>query len=183
MALLLRLVRTAEEMDKKNLPGFDFVSAFDGALRFHDEKDFAWVFTWGRAYAELAPTLRMFASDAFGVFFGVHDNDTVAIFWPETGQVESLGLRREEFYEQLAADPDLAIGLQIYRQAVQLLGRPQLDQHFAMVIETALGGRFTADNLRIVNAADHMVTLAGLAHQLRFARADTRMTIPRREGL
>jgi len=153
-------------MDMEKVPGFDGHTAFGGALRFHDALDLSWIDRWGREYGALIPDLRFFASDAFGTMYGLNAAGHVGIFWSETGDVEELGVDREEFFEMIAEDPNGTINLDLYREAVERIGVITYDQHFSFKVETALGGQLAVENLMIMDADAHMRALGAIAQQI-----------------
>lgn len=152
---------------KENLPEYNGRSAFDGALRFFEPEDDSWKSTWGHYYGSLMPDIKIFASDAFGTVFGIVNTDRVAIFWSETGELELLGLGLEEFYEMIIQDPIGTINIDLYRSAIEIHGKPSLEEHFAFKVETALGGKLTTDNIIIMDAKEHFKSMAKIAHQIK----------------
>ena len=160
---------------KSFLPGFDGTRAFGGALRFFDAKNQEWVATWGKYYGNLLPKLRFFAGDAFGLLYGLDSNKKVSIFWTETADIEDLGVSEDEFYQLIQQDPDETINLALYKDAVDKLGEPNLDQDFALKVETALGGQLSIDNLYICDRESHLIGLAKIATQIHKMPAGTRV--------
>lgn len=163
-------------MNKNNLPGFNGSSAYSGGIRFHDVGDMSWRELWGRYYEHLEPNIHIFATDAFGTVYGIGSYDTVVIFWPETGDVEELGITEGEFYGLIAADPDNTINLKLYNDSIVIHGVPALDEHFAFKIETALGGHLTVDNITIMPIKDHYRFMAKLALQIHDMPVGTKIT-------
>ena len=153
--------------DKFSLPGFDGESAFSGAIRFCDNGKKDWEQEWGDFYGSLKPSFRLFATDVFGTAYGLLSNNEVAIFWPETAELESLGIGISEFYEMILADPISTINLDLYMSAVKKYRKPTLDEHFAFKIETALGGELTVENVVIMNSTEHFRSLAKLAIRIK----------------
>lgn len=164
---------------KSELPDYDGTSAYGGALRFHDPADKSWVLRWGHSYCQLMPAIDVFASDAFGTVFGLTEEKEVAVFWPETGELERLGIGPDDFYEMIARDPEGTISLSTYLGAVGLHGKPSPVEHFALRIETAVGGKFSPDNMVIMDADSHLRALGKIALQVSGMPIGTRVTTVR----
>jgi hypothetical protein len=154
------------KIEKSALPGFNGLSAFDGALRFLSKADETWLSKTRSFYGDLFPQLSIFAEDAFGVLFGFDANARVNIFHSESADIEFLGIYEDEFYGIISDDPDGTIGLAFYRQCVSALGRPLLEEHFAFKVETALGGALETKNVSILNRIDHYRALGSIARQI-----------------
>ena len=73
------------------LPDYDGTTAYKGALRFYNHSDKTWETQWGSFYGDMKPSFQLFASDAFGTAYGYLESKEVAIFWPETAELESIG--------------------------------------------------------------------------------------------
>lgn len=151
--------------NRNNLPGYDGKVAFEGALRFIDIND-DWMERWGVSYGVLAPRIHIFASDAFGTMYGLDNSKNVAIFWAETGEIESLGVDEATFLSMIMDAPNDTINLDLYRNATQKYGAINTQQHFAFRVETALGGEVALENLMIMDADEHMRGLGMLAQQI-----------------
>lgn len=161
---------------KHELPGFNGITAFDGALRFIDANN-TWMSRWGDSYGDLAPKLKLVASDAFGTMYGLDEAGKMSIFWSETGEIESLDIDEHEFFSLIAKDPDGTINLDLYQAAVQKLGQINQNQHFAFKVETAMGGLVALDNLMIMDADEHMRSLGAIAQQIRNIQPGTKINI------
>jgi hypothetical protein len=148
-----------------SLPGFDGKTALSGALRFGSQD--ALLKAWATDSGQPAPKMQSFASDSFGVVYGIDSNGKVAIFWPETGEVERLGVSKDEFYELVKKDPEGTVNLSLYQDATKKLGPLAPEEHFAFKIETALGGPLTVENVLKMKAADHMRSLGKIAREIR----------------
>lgn len=146
---------------------FDGAAAFKGALRFFDPDDDRWKTSWGVSYGPLMPNIRLFASDAFGVMYGLDDDDKAVIFWSETAELERLGVTEEEFYRLIKQDPDGTISYGLHVDAEKIYGRLGLDQHFAFKIELAMGGELSVKNIMVMDAVAHMNALGKLAQRIR----------------
>jgi hypothetical protein len=152
---------------KEQLPDFDGVSAFQGALRFLSDGDNALLHEWAIGYQGIAPDIAPFASDSFGVLYGLDSQNQVAIFWPETGEIEQLQTNKEDFLGLILEDPNSTINLDVYLQGIVKLGLLTRSQHFALKIELAVGGKFSVDNLIKMDAKEHMRALGKLARQFK----------------
>ena len=73
------------------LPDYDGTTAYKGALRFYNHSDKTWETQWGSFYGDIKPSFQLFASDAYGTAYGYLESKEVAIFWPETAELESIG--------------------------------------------------------------------------------------------
>jgi hypothetical protein len=124
---------------------------------------------WRSFYGELAPEWDSFGEDAFGVQYLISPGEApvVAIFWSETGEVEHLGVGPSEFLDMVSEDPENTISLGFYRACVARYGELPLGKHFAMRVESALGGQLAVDNVVPMDALEHMRALAHIAGQLR----------------
>ncbi len=135
-----------------------------GALRFYaPDKRHDWLSFYGSLVKE---PLSFFAEDAFGVQFALINGD-VAIFQTETAELETLGMAQSEFYQTILNDPDGTLSWSLYKTAVQLLGKPSSDQHFAFKVELALGGQPVIENIEIINSFDHFKMMASIAKQIK----------------
>ncbi len=123
--------------------------------------------TWKGAYGSAAPDLYLFAEDAFGVQFGFEADGSVARFWNETGDVEALDLGLGEFFEAISLDPEGTISAETYRAADRQIGPLTLREHFAMRVETAVGGKFNCDNMIRMDSIEHMRACGSVAQQIR----------------
>lgn len=151
-------------------------TALDGALRLFALGDVEELWTvsdwnaqdtWRGEFGRLQPRGVCIGEDAFGTqFVRVPDLDEVALFWPETGTMERIGLSRAEFVRAVIDDPDGTVSLHQYRKAVSALGRPSLREHLAMKVETAVGGEFSSDNMIRMPSISHMRALGLLALQI-----------------
>ena len=152
-------------------------TAFHGALRFfpamatHGMRDVcSWnsAETWKSYYGVHSPdSLLLFAEDAFGVQFGFESTGSVSIFWSETGEIEPLEIGLREFLERVLEDPDGTISLDFYLSARDALGAANAAHHYALQVETALGGELAVDNLLLMDSVMHMRSLGKIAQQLR----------------
>ena len=154
------------KIEKTALPGFNGLSAFDGAIRFLSSADEAWLSEIKNFYGDLFPDLSIIAEDAFGILFGIDANSRVNVFHAESADIEPLGISEDEFYGIIADDPDGTISLAFYSQCVSVLGRPLLEQHFAFKVETALGGALEANNVSILDRIEHYRALGSIARQI-----------------
>lgn len=162
--------------NRQELPGFDGGTAFGGALRFFEADD-AWMTRWGRSYGDLAPNLRLIASDAFGTMYGLDESGKVSIFWSETGETEPLGVDEAAFLSMIVEDPNGTINLDLYQSAVREFGPIGPQQHFAFRVETALGGQVALDNLMVMDADEHMRGLGALAQQIHDVPTGSRFNV------
>jgi len=151
--------------NRHELPGFDGGAAFGGALRFFEAND-AWMARWGSSYGDLAPNLRIIASDAFGTMYGLDESGKVVIFWSETGEIEPLAVDEATFLSMIVEDPNRTINLDLYQSAVHKFGHIGQQQHFAFKVETAIGGQVALDNFMVMDADEHMRGLGSLAQQI-----------------
>jgi hypothetical protein len=145
---------------------FDGNTAFGGALRFYDPADESWRTTWGVYYGMLIPNIRIFASDSFGVYYGLDERNKVAIFWSETGELETLGVGIDEFYTMIKEDPERTINISLYNDAEKKLGKIKSNEHFSFKVELSLGGELSVDNLVITDEVSHMRQLGKIAQQI-----------------
>ncbi len=152
--------------------------AFQGALRIFAWSEDAQLYsastwnadeTWRSSYRELlSPKWQSIAEDAFGTQYLLHsDTGRMALFWSETGEVEELEADPEQFFRAIIAEPDSTIWLGFYSRCVMALGKPSPKQHFALKVESAVGGEHTTDNVLVMDATTHMRALGQLAHQIR----------------
>ncbi|EKO3419390.1 T6SS immunity protein Tdi1 domain-containing protein [Vibrio fluvialis] len=153
-------------VDKTKLPDFDGKSAYKGALRFHEQSLSNWEVEWGNMYGSLKPEFTLFATDVFGTAYGLLPDETVAIFWTETGELEPLRIEQEEFFSFILDDPESTINYGLYLSAVERLGQPKSSENFAFNLELALGGQLSVDNLSIMDSKKHFRVLAKIAHQI-----------------
>lgn len=151
---------------KELLPDYNRISAYKGALRFHEPEDLSWRQSWGEHYGHLRPEIKIFSSDAFGTVYGLLGNESVCIFWPETGELENINSSIEEFFQFILDDPVNTIHYDLYVQAVKKYGPPSINQHFAFIIETVLGGALATENLVVMDAVNHYKALAKIALQI-----------------
>ena len=162
---------------KSMLSGYDVVSAFGGALRFLESTDMDWIRVWGESSGLGLPKLTFFASDAFGVLYGLDEAGGVSILWTETGQVEALNVSEDDFYRLIAQDPDGTISLNLYEAACSQLHTPKIHQHFGFKVETALGGALDPSNLYIVDRRVHLEALGKIAAQISKVPVGTRLKV------
>lgn len=135
-----------------------------GALRFYapDTRH-----DWLGFYVELVKKpLSFFAEDAFGIQFALI-NGVVAVFQTETAELEPIGMTPSEFYQAILNDPEGTLSWSLYKTAVQLLGKPSSEQHFAFKVELALGGQPVIENIEIINSFDHFKMMASIAKQIK----------------
>ena len=135
-----------------------------GALRFYAQGTrHDWISFYGNLVKK---PLSFFAEDAFGIQFALL-NGAVAVFQPETAELESLGMTTSEFYQVMVNDPEGTLSWSLYQSAVDLFGKPASDQHFAFKVELALGGQPVIENIEIINSAEHFKMMASIAKQQR----------------
>lgn len=164
-------------IDPKNyFKDYDGNAALDGALRFHDINDKKWKDDWGLSYGNLIPDIRIFASDAFGLMYGLNENNEVTIFWSETGELEKLGINIETFYKRIIDNPDSTINLYLFKEAEKCLGKLNIHEHYAFKIELAMGGELSTDNLIICDSNVHMNQLGKIAQQISRLPVGTKIT-------
>ena len=72
-----------------------------------------------------------------------------------------------EFVEMIRNDPENTISLPLYQECVARFGRLPLDWHFALRVESAVGGLFEVDNIVPMKSGLHMAALGKLASQLK----------------
>jgi hypothetical protein len=151
-------------MKRDLLPGFDGTTAFNGALRFHAATP-----AWVAAYGNMAPQGATFlAEDAFGVQYLRDDRSgNICVFWPETAKYEDLGYDEAQFWQIVKAHPNDTILLDLYDTARATLGPVIVGQHYAWIIELALGGEQELSNLEVMDAHQHMRALASIAGQIK----------------
>jgi hypothetical protein len=118
--------------------------------------------------------LAFFAEDAFGVQFALIDGN-VAIFQPETAELETVRMTQTEFYQAILDDPEGTISWSLYQAAVHLLGKPSSDQHFAFKVELAMGGQPAVENVVIADSAEHFKVMASIAKQIKNVPIGTAM--------
>lgn len=162
---------------KEQLPDFQGESAYNGALRFFDLLDTKWVEEWRDSYADLLPNLKFFAADAFGVLYGLNNQNQVCIFWTETGELEYLAVDQEEFFGIIAEDPDGTINRCFFEKALIALGKPSIKQDFAFKVEIALGGQISIDNLYICDRNKHLSGLGKVARQIKNMPLGTKINV------
>ncbi len=143
-----------------------------GALRFYaPNENHAWLSFYDNL---INKPLSFFAEDAFGVQFALVDG-IVAIFQPETAELEIVGMTQTEFYQAILDDPEGTISWSLYQAAVHLFGKPSSDQHFAFKVELALGGKPAVENIAILDSAEHFKAMASIAKQIKDVHIGTVM--------
>ena len=161
--------------------------AYDGALRlfpFSSNRDLAsfgeWNSTngWRSGYRDLAAGWSCFGEDAFGSQYLVSAGATpkVALFFAETGEMEELGVDPAEFLQMIVDDPENTIWLSLYQACVEQYGDLSLRRHFALCVESALGGKMSVENVRPMDSLEHMRALAEIAEQIRDVPIGTKFT-------
>lgn len=152
-------------MDKSIFPGYDGQTAYAGLLRFHNKNE-KWRQKWGHFYNDLVPSFQLIATTAFGTAFGLQESGLVAIFWPETGELEPIHAAENDFYQMIYEDPYSTIDFELYVAAVDFFGKPALHEHFGFIIPLALGGNSTPENLQVKSVVDNYRAMALLAQQI-----------------
>lgn len=153
-------------VDKFKLPEFDGKSAYSGAIRFYDHSSYNWEQEWGYLYGSLKPNFNLFAIDVFGTAYGTLLDGNVAIFWSETGELESIEATQNEFFEMILEDPNATLNYDFYLSAIKTLSKPNYNEHFAFKIEISLGGSMSIDNLIIMESSKHFLAMANIAKQI-----------------
>jgi hypothetical protein len=159
------------------------VSAFGGALRLFpcsEGREIPSVNQWNvedgwrAAFGTLAPKWLSVGEDAFGTQYLLSpDQSEMALFWPETGEVEALQVSPHEFLSMIAKNPDNTVSLSLYEACCARFGPLALGRHFAFKVETALGGKAELGNVSPMDALEHMVALGKIATQIGNAEIGT----------
>jgi len=151
------------------------LTAFDGALRLFPSQDTlelpsadSWNSPdgWRSSYKHLAPRWKSIGEDAFGLQFLLSpDEAQVALFWSETGEIETLG-SPADLLSAILTDPDNTISLAFYRACEQRFGPISSRSHYAFQVELAAGGAQAVENVVVMDAFEHMKALGQIALQL-----------------
>jgi hypothetical protein len=167
---------------RDDLPQFDGETAFGGALRFLPADASPWAQRWLPAFAELRPRLDFFATDAFCTLFGRNSDENVVIFLPETGELDALDVKENQFLALILEDPHATIHLDLFEQAVKKFGRLAPDETFALRIETALGGALEIANVYKTEQTSYLIALGKIARQIQGMDVGDRITSVERDA-
>ena len=119
-----------------------------------------------------------FGEDAFGSQYLLSSGPMpkVAVFLSETGEIDELGVGPAEFLQMIVDDPQNSLWLPLYQACVEQYGPLSLRQHFALRIESALGGKMSVENVMPIDSQEHMGALAEIAEQIRDVPNGTKFT-------
>lgn len=147
-------------------------SAFEGALVVRGgggdlESVQSWNFSddWRSHYGRLSDGLFFFAEDIFGGQFALASSVIVS-FDPETGETEEVANSLEGWAAAILSDPDVLTGRPLARAWRERFG--PLAKTFRLVpkVPFVLGGDFSVENLRVMEARESMRARGGLAVRL-----------------
>ncbi|MFF5083519.1 hypothetical protein ACFY36_41270 [Actinoplanes sp. NPDC000266] len=110
---------------------------------------------WGAVYGRTLDGVTLFAEDVFGGQFGLRGDEVVS-FNPETGELEHMASSLEAWAAEILDDHSVMTGQPLAHEW-QLKHRPlSPGERLIPVVPFALGGEYTADNLRPITDAEAM---------------------------
>jgi hypothetical protein len=153
-----------------DLPQFDGFSAYNGAIRFfpdthhHTLKNIGiqtideWndLNGWRSAFGNTEFNGKSFAEDSFGNQFIKHHDGHISIFWPDTGDIQTIVSSMDHFVQAVHKYPQETILLDEYIQGCKWKGKPDLSQHFAWIVAPEDGGDLSSENLVVLPSVQHM---------------------------
>lgn len=121
---------------------------------------------WRAVFGSMADGLVFFAEDIFGSQFALSGNQ-IAIFEPETGQVDVMATSIEDWADQLLADHEMFTGFPLARDWQSVHGQLSPGQRLVPKVPFVLGGAFEVDNVYALDASEGMGVRGELAVQIR----------------
>ena len=122
--------------------------------------------TWVGSYDHLADGALFFAEDALGSQFALRDGEVV-VFDPETGTFEPMARDLEDWAAKVLADPDVWTAHSLARAWQEANGQLRDGHRLVPVTPFVLGGAFSVENLRSMEATKGMRYRAEIAVQIR----------------
>jgi hypothetical protein len=121
---------------------------------------------WKADYRGIADNVFCFAEEILGRQFVIHDGK-IAVFEPETGELENVASSLEEWAAKLLLDYRQMTG-HVFAHAWQSVHGPLQPRHRLMArTPFVLGGEYAIENLAALDSAQMMRSLGNLAFQLR----------------
>ncbi len=122
--------------------------------------------TWVGSYDHLADGALFFAEDALGSQFALRDGEVV-LFDPETGAFEPMARDLEDWAAKVLAEPDVWTAYSLARAWQEANGQLRRGHRLVPVTPFVLGGAFSVDNLRAIEATKGMRYRGDIAVQIR----------------
>jgi hypothetical protein len=120
---------------------------------------------WRQHYGSLAQGLLFFAEDVFGVQFALNGGQ-VCRFDPETARAMVVSGTVEEWAQHVLANIEVETGYPLAHSWQTVHGSLRPTERLVPKTPFALGGEFTLDNLRAVDAVHGMRFRGDIARQL-----------------
>jgi hypothetical protein len=167
-------------LSKKN--GF---LAFESALHVFPSENYSQAITlenwnsdnlWRKDYGDLAKNCLFFAEDIFGGQFCIF-NDKIYSFDPETATKELVANDIEEWAKIILEDYNVLTGFPLAHQWQQEHGTLPINKRLLPKIPFVGGGRFTVDNLYLVDSVKGMKVRADIARQIHDLPDGTKITV------
>lgn len=121
---------------------------------------------WRSRYKGLAEGYLFFAEDVFGGQFCIKGSE-IYTFDPELGGLEHLAENIEQWAQTLLRDYEVLTGYPLAHQWQKQNGRLPVGKRLVPKVPFVLGGEFTLDNLRLIDAVEGMRLRADLAVQIK----------------
>lgn len=121
---------------------------------------------WINEYQGIAFDKFFFAEDVFGGQFCVNQ-DKVFVFDAETGNLEFIGSNLEEWAQSIIRDYELLTGYPLAHQWQQTYGPIPPGMRLIPKTPFVLGGSFSLENLRLLDAVEGMLWRGHIAKQIK----------------
>lgn len=131
--------------------------------------------SWQGSYADTLEGRTIVGETALGLQFAADADGTIAVLDPEGRSLQDTGCDLGEFLAAVLEDPDDLVDQKLFEACVARFGQLTPDRHFAFIREIVLGGERSADNIEVLDAAEHMAALASMSRQIASAKPGTRI--------